>query len=99
MKTNHYFSETPALLILLLFSSFLCMPSFARIVEDWSYERLVTESDLVAIVEPLENQPAKNQPTLETFPWLPYHPEIHFVASNTRFRVHAVLKSKGDAPK
>lgn len=66
-----------------------------RVLPDWSYEKLVAEADIVAIVEPVENTPAK-----DTFPGKTYgQPVRDFVATNTRFRVQAVLKTKRDAPK
>jgi hypothetical protein len=66
---------------------------FARIVPLWPYEKLVAEADVVAIVEPVENKPAQ-----DTFPGYSYgHPSNHFTATDTRFKIQAVLK--GDAMK
>lgn len=66
---------------------------FARIVALWPYEKLVAESDVVAIVEQVENKPAQ-----DLFAGYSYgHPTNHFTATDTRFKVHAVLK--GDAMK
>lgn len=80
---------------ILLFACFCSTPSFGRLVPVWPYEKLVAESDVVAIVEPLENKPAK-----DTFPGYTYgHTTNDFAATDTRFRVHAVFKMKGDAPK
>lgn len=67
----------------------------ARRLPKWSYEKLAAESDLVAIVEPLQNQPAKDEYSGNAHG----HPAHHFVATNSRFRVHAVFKTAGDAVK
>ena len=50
------------------------------------------ESDVVAIVESIENVPAQdNSPfAVDT------HPSTHFAAPNTRFRVAAILKATGE---
>jgi len=76
-----------------LFSVVCIMTCVARMVPMWSYEKLVAESDVVAIVEPVENKPAQ-----DTFPGYSYgHPTNHFAATDTRFKVHTVFK--GDAAK
>ena len=67
---------------------------FARRVQVLSYEELVAKSDVVAIVQPFDNQPAK-----DTFPGYGYgRPTTEFVATNTRFEVHALLKGNGESP-
>src|SRR5438309_10002013 len=82
------------ILDVLLFVTLCSIPSFARPVPAWPYEKLVAESDLVAIVEPIENQPAT-----DPFPGYSYgHPTNHFVATNTRFKVAVVFRTKGDTP-
>ena len=64
------------------------LPSTARILNAWPYDRLVAESDLVAIVEPIENRSA-----MDIFPDYSYgHSANDFVATNTRFRVATVFK-------
>ncbi len=69
--------------------------ALARSVPAWTYNKLVADSDIVAIVEPIENQPAE-----DIFPDFNYgHPASHFEGTNTRFRVHVVLKPAGDAHK
>lgn len=76
-----------------LFSVFCIMACVARPVPSWPYEKLVAESDVVAIVEPVENKPAQDM-----FPGYSYgHPTNHFTATDTRFKVHTVLK--GDTVK
>ena len=84
--------KEPALGVFLF--SIICIATcIARIVPSWPYEKLVSESDVVAIVEPVENKPAP-----DAFPGYSYgHPTNHFTATDTRFKVHAVLK--GDAMK
>jgi hypothetical protein len=68
--------------------------SFGRAVRLWSYEELVAKSDVVAVVEPLENQPAK-----DTFPGHRYgRTTDDFVATNTRFKVHVMLKGDRESP-
>ncbi len=63
---------------------------FARWVPSWPYEKLVAESDVVAVVEAVENKPAQ-----DTFPGYSYgHPTHHFTATDTRFTVRAVLKGE-----
>ncbi len=76
-----------------LFSLLCIVTCFARTVSLWPYEKLVAEADVVAIVEPVESKPAQ-----DAFPGYSYgHPTNHFTATDTRFKVHAVLK--GDAMK
>ena len=84
----------PRLLFSVLLLSLICViPCLARIVPLWPYEKLVAESDIVVIVEPVENKSAQ-----DTFPGYSYgHPTNRFSATDTRFKVHTVLK--GDAGK
>jgi hypothetical protein len=78
---------------IVLFSVICAMTCVARLVVVWPYEKLVAESDLVAIVEPIENKPAQ-----DTFPEYSYGQATNeFTATDTRFKVDAVLK--GDAMK
>jgi hypothetical protein len=71
--------------------SLLCASNcFARLGPLWPYEKLVAESDAVAIIEPIKNEPAQ-----DTFPGYGYgHPTNHFTATDTRFKIHAVLKGE-----
>lgn len=67
----------------------------ARRIPKWPYEKLLAGADVAAIVEPLENKPST-----DVFPDDAHdHPASDFVGMDTRFRVHAVFKPKGDAPK
>jgi hypothetical protein len=84
-------------LIKLLASILFCLTfcnisAFARIVSsDWDYEKLTAQADLVAIIEPLENQT-----TNDIFPSYTYgHSTNDFQAVNTRFKVNAILKMTG----
>src|SRR4051812_31528964 len=69
-------------------------PSSARLVEVWSYDQYVAASDVVAVIEPLENRPAS-----DPFPSTPspYHLG-DFEASDTLFKVLTVFKAKGTPP-
>lgn len=72
----------------LIISSLLCTTSSARSIPDWPYEKLVEKSDVVAIIQPVENKPAK-----DSFQGYSYgHPLDHFEATDTLFEVHTVLK-------
>jgi len=76
-------------LVVLLLAT-VSFSSTARIIDAWPYDRLVAESDFVAIVEPIENRPAS-----DAFPDYSYgHSASDFVATNTRFRVATVFKGK-----
>jgi hypothetical protein len=82
--------------LIIIVSTLLSLTSstlFARTVQVLSYEELVARSDVVAIVQPFDNQPAK-----DTFPGYSYgHPTTDFVATNTRFEVHVLLKGDGES--
>jgi hypothetical protein len=74
------------LVVLLLVT--VSFSSTARIIDAWPYDKLVAESDVVAIVEPIENRPAS-----DAFPDYSYgHSAGDFVATNTQFRVATVFK-------
>ena len=78
-----------------LFICLCCVPSYGRPPAALPYDELVAESDIVAIIEPLENQPTK-----DTFLGYSYgHSTNDFVATNTRFKVQVVLKARGESPK
>src|SRR4051794_28089964 len=69
------------------------IPSSARLVEIWSYDQYVAASDVVAIIEPLENRPA-NDP----FPSPSPNHLGDFEATDTLFKVITVFKAKGNPP-
>jgi len=73
----------------ILLLSFICVAAcFARPVPFWSYEKLTSESDVVAIVEPVENIP-----TPDAFYGFSYgHPTNDFSATDTHFKVLTVFK-------
>jgi hypothetical protein len=67
---------------------------FARRVQVLSYEELVAKADVVAIVQPIDNQPTK-----DTFPGNSGgYATADFAATNTRFEVLALLKGDGESP-
>ena len=65
---------------------------FARGLENWSYERLSKESDLVVIAKPVqsEDSPDRTKDNL----W-----KIEFIGINTKFDVLHVLKGKSKSAK
>jgi hypothetical protein len=65
--------------------------SDARIPPDWPFDKLVAKSDVVVIIEPIENRP-----TDDIFPG--NRSAANFVATNTRFKVAATLKAPGEPP-
>jgi hypothetical protein len=70
----------------------LTMPSSARGKGIVTYDKLVAKADLVAIIEPIANEETK-----DPYVGLLYgFTQKDFVATNTKFRVHAYLKG-GDA--
>jgi hypothetical protein len=79
-----------SVIIALALSGFFAASSLARLVEIWPYEKLLAESDTVAIVEASENRPAKDE-----FPNKPArYSAKDFEATDTRFKVHAVFKGQ-----
>lgn len=82
-------SRIPVVLALLLAAA---GPSAARIMKAWSYDGLIAESDVVAIVESVENVPAKDIAPFAS----DNRPSTDFAATNTRFRVAAMLKENGE---
>jgi len=81
---NKFLKPSVAMLISILFAT----PTKARLIEVWTYNQLVEASDVVVVVEPLENQAAK-----DTFPDMPARYSVgDFEATDTLFQVHTVLK-------
>lgn len=76
--------STFAVLLCLVLCVVTCV---ARVVPLWPYDKLVAESDVVAIIEPVENKPA-----VDEFPGGAGNPKRPFTATDTRFKVHTVLK-------
>ncbi len=63
--------------------------AFARLVEDWSYERLFKESDLIVIAQPTKSENSTDR--LRDNPW-----KTEFLGVNTKFHVEHVLKGNFD---
>jgi hypothetical protein len=89
--SQHFLRILIAVLLVSCFGSVRCI---ARGLRTWSYTQLVDASDLVAIIEPIENQPAQDDFVGEAYG----HPKSDFSATDTRFRVHSVFKSRGNSP-
>jgi len=61
--------------------------AFARLVENWSYDRLFKEAELIVIAQPI-----KSENCIDRFsdnPW-----KVEFLGVNTTFRIDHVLKGK-----
>jgi hypothetical protein len=92
--TTMNFSFFRLLLIITMFASSFATRASARPLPAWAYETLLSQSDLVAIIEPLENLPAK-----DGFPGDTHgYSTNDFDAINTRFTVHCVLKTRDNLP-
>ena len=82
---------------LFLFGLFVAVcvpPTDARLIEVWSYDQYVAASDLVAVVEPVQNHPASDR-----FPDAPSRYHLgDFEATDTLFKVHTTFKAKGNPP-
>jgi hypothetical protein len=64
-------------------------PGSARFLENWPYEKLMKESDLVVIANAVRTEETDDEP--------PKHPwTIDFVGQNTTFKVLHLLKGKVD---
>ena len=74
-----------SLLSVLLIAALSC--ALARELENWSYERLFEESDLVAIVLTVKSEDSADR--TKDNPW-----KIEFTGVNTKFDVLHVLKGK-----
>ena len=84
-----FFSRVLAALLVAVFAG---TSAFARLVPHWPYDKLLAEADIVVILEAIENEPAKDEFPGKNSP-------ADFDATNTRFKVHSVLKTTGDTPK
>jgi hypothetical protein len=85
MKTTNPFRAVAVATVL------LCAPTFAphasaRLVNPFTFNELLEKSDVIAIVEAIRDEPAKDT----------FKPDniTRFVGINTHFRVHLVLKGK-----
>jgi hypothetical protein len=88
------FSFFRLLLIIAICASSFVTRASARPIPGWSYETLLSQSDLVAIIEPLENLAARDSLAGDTHGYS----TNDFDAINTRFTVHGVLKTREDSP-
>ena len=88
---NKFLKPIAAIFISIL----LATPTQGRFLEVWTYQQLVEASDLVVLVEPLENQAAK-----DTFPDMPTRYSVKdFEATDTLFKVHTVVKGGSNPTK
>jgi hypothetical protein len=62
-------------------------PAPARFVEDWPYERLFKEADLIVFATALKTEAANDKPPEQNWP-------CEFAAQNTTFKVEHALKGK-----
>lgn len=67
----------------------VCAPANARLIENWPYERLFKEADLVVIVTAEGTTDAKDR-------FKPHEWKIELVGQDTSLAVHSVLKGKLD---
>jgi hypothetical protein len=81
-------NKLSSLIIALLISAVVVTPSGAHLVEVWSYDQYVAAADLVVVVEPLENQNAK-----DAFPEAGIYSPGEFEATDTLFKIHATFKT------
>jgi hypothetical protein len=87
MQPNRRSIVVSGLVVLCALCSFAAS---ARRIDVLSFEELIAASDVVAILEPVENLSAD-----DLFPDYGYgHTPEHFVATNTRFTTHAALKGR-----
>ena len=85
MRVHH----RPGFLVLVALFSFGLPCSHARLVENWSYERLLNESDLVVIA--VATNVEDSGETTKLKPW-----DVDFFGVHTAFAVKATLKGKLD---
>lgn len=81
--------------IAMLLCSVCVADSLARLSRSWSHEELLAESDFVALIEPMANQPTKDVFTIE----VEGGRKIKYSGIDTRFRINAVFKSDGKTAK
>lgn len=68
------------------------LPACARRIEDWPYERLLKEADVVVIARPMSTKATGKVSTAN--PW-----EANFVEVETAFEVESALKGKVEGNK
>jgi hypothetical protein len=72
--------------------SFISVPAHARLIENWPYERLFKEADLVVIATAGETADTKDR--FSTKGW-----KAEFIGQETQFVAHSILKGKLGAEK
>src|ERR1700732_4919362 len=61
--------------------------AFSRIIDNWEYERLLKESDLVVIASAGKTETASDKPPEHIWP-------LEFVGQNTTFKLNYTFKGK-----
>lgn len=82
--------ETIIISLLSLVFTAIPQSAFARRIDNWSFERLFRESDLVVIVQPIKSEDTVDR--TKDNPW-----KIEFTGVNTAFNVLHALKGKTKA--
>jgi hypothetical protein len=90
---NHTFSRR--LIVTLLCCVLASSVSFGRLLQSWPWEKLIAESDMVVVIQAIEELQSKDEYPGDTFG----HPQTDFDASTTRFKVLGTLKPATPAPK
>ena len=82
-----------------LFVIVLCIAvaayGYGRLSRSWSHDELLAESDFVGVLEPLSNEPVKDEFTIE----ISDGHKITYKGVNTRFRIDMIFKTDGKATK
>jgi hypothetical protein len=73
-------------------ASLIAMPASARLIENWSYERLFKEADLVVIAKAGDTADTKDR--FSTKGW-----KMEFIGQDTQFVAESILKGKLGADK
>ena len=83
----------PFVLSVAVAAGLLAFPTItpARLLENWPYDRLFKEADLVVFADAAKTEAATDKPPDQGWPY-------EFVAQNTKFKVCHVLKGKAPGP-
>lgn len=73
-------------------ASLIVMPASARLIENWPYERLFKEADLVVIAKAADTTDTKDR--FSTKSW-----KVEFIGQDTQFVAESILKGKLGADK
>lgn len=82
-------------IVALVFVGLAAGDAFARLHRAWTHDELLAESDLVALIEPIANQPSKDIFTIE----VDGGHKVDYQGIDTRFRIDLIFKSDGKAAK